>query len=266
MSDFWNNVGVKLNQNLPAILTGTSIVTGIATSILAVYEGMKLNEELTALPDDATNVDKAKVIARRTIPVAVGAAISVGTCYAAHHESTKRYVALAGTLAIANAEKKDLLNFKEKAEEVLGKEKSEEIEKEVKEEKRERTTAMMAGMSPNRTITIHDLETGYVFDTCLRDWYDAIETFNRDLDCSQKLVEDFFIELLDKGHGVYDLPKCYGDWIVGYDTTSPSFIPELGIECGPNMEPIYTIEYGRCTDNPCEPGRPIQTVGGFAIK
>lgn len=161
----------SFQKNLPHILTGVSMVASGATIVLGIHAGMRINEELNELDEDADTLDKVAIIAKHSAaPFATGCA-AMACAYASDAENSARYAALAGTLAVATSENEYLTTFKKKAEEKLGKKKAEEVKEETRQEYTQ--TPPMGNMSRFR-----DTEFGYEFWTTKENFIQSVEAFN----------------------------------------------------------------------------------------
>ena len=127
----------KIKENSPAILTGVSVVTGVAAVGFAFVKGPELmsvikNKKLTKT-EKICGVCKAAII-----PVSL-LGISVGCCIASEVQNSERIAAATATAAFLSDKltktTKDLNLLKEKTKEIVGEEKAEEITDAVVKEK-----------------------------------------------------------------------------------------------------------------------------------
>lgn len=236
-NDFMRTV----HKNLPGIFTAGSIITGFATAALAVYEGWKLCEDWN--PDAGTK-DKVYLIARRLVPVLLGASASAGFCYAAHHESTKRIAALSAAVAAVKLDNEELKNFKNKAKEVLGEEKTKEVKSLIAEDKATEVAKKInrPNVSLDEEITVHDLETGYVFKTTLRSFSNAVNECNDNAETDVVSMADFYMTL-EEGLANDRSGNLYSTVGFGRGCEVRSFRPEWDAEIGPDLKAVYTISY-----------------------
>ena len=246
-----NNFMTSVDKNLPTILTAISSIAGLATAGYSIYAGYMLNKDLEELSEDATFKDKALTVAKRTWPIVVGEAVSVGCNWTANREYGKRYAAIALGAA---ATQLDTAKIQEKAEEIIGKEKTEEVKEELKKDPKTAKAYNNAMTSMDQRTVWRDLETGYIFRTSLRDFDYAKRRFNKELmeDESHCLaISDFYQRLLGDD---YDEASVHNDVKFGaqYANQEPmaaTFNPDIDIELGPDMQPVYVISYTYATDS-----------------
>jgi hypothetical protein len=236
-----------IDKNLPAIYTAASIIIGGITAVAAVRAGWKTKEILDDLPEDTDTLVKVKAVAPTVAPIVVGAVADGLFCYAAHHESTKRYVALAGTVAALKADKEHLEIVKDKAKELLGEKKSEELSNRVADEEATRTARKVQGKSSlpgtidiHQKVRIRDLENGYIFETTLRDFEKAKDWFNLQVSEREMAMNDFYDHLLGENYEEYGTHGWMG---FGPDCSEKVFLPELDADMADDLSLGYTISY-----------------------
>lgn len=229
-------------KNLPAILTGTTVVTGVGTVVYSVWAGWKIKE----VTEDETidNKTKTKKIVILSIPTVLGAATASGCAIAAQKENSKRIATLAvgaaGAITLASDE------TKEKALELI--DKNHKIHKAKRSEVKSNIS-----VNSDEVIEIKDLVTGYKFKTTLADLWFTVNRFNDDIasgllgtDDTRTLAE-FYRSLLGDSYDnipSHELIKFGSDksWEGIYDKNVILSI-ELGSELGEDLKPIYTIDY-----------------------
>lgn len=226
-----------INQNMPGILTAGSIVTQIATAGLAFYEGMKFKEDLDKLPEDATTKTKILTVIRRVAPVVLGVTAGTTMSYAAYAESTKRIAALSAAVAAARADRDSLKEFKNKAKEMIGEDKVKEVDEELVKE--DLKMYEFVGGDADEKIKVHDLETGAILHSTLRDIHKAIRVFNEENDTEAVPISMFYQE----ADNDYKVVPVHED-IYAFD----GFYPNISYEKGPNMEPVMTLEWTHTND------------------
>ena len=239
---FWKGITEGFIKNLPAILTGGTIVVGLTTVAYSTWAGWKIKE----VTEDETidNKTKVKKIVVLSLPIALGAGTATGCAIAAQKENTKRLAALAvgatGAATLANEDTK---------EKVL-----EMVDKNHKLHKAKKS-GEKANISVNsdKVIEVHDLVTGYRFKTNLNQLWFATRQFNDSiadglLDSPEtKSIAEFYKILLgDEYDNIpsHELVRFGTDsnWEGVYDKNVLLSI-ELGSELGNNLEPYYTIDY-----------------------
>ena len=239
-----NNFIKTLDRNLPTILTGISVVTGIASTAYAVYAGYKTAKEMEEIPEDATTVEKIKKIAPKFIPVAAGVIVSSGCAIAANHENGKRYAALAATLA---ATRIDTAKVQAKAEEILGKEKAEEVKQEISKDKDARDAYARLIADADKRMAFHDLETGYVFRSTLNDFLFAQRTLNDRIESmNEGSISDLYSSMLGDE---YVEASIHNDVVFGRNLEVKYFNPSLDVELGPDLQPVYSLSYSYSSPN-----------------
>lgn len=252
-------MGKALKEHLPGIFTGVSMVfTGITVG-LGIYEGMKLKEEISALPDDAETATKIKTVARRVTPVVATGSVAAGCAFAAHKESSARILAAAGTVAALKADKEDLLLFKEKAENVLGVKDAEKVKKEVAKTKTENVASMISAR-PFDEYTFHDKETGFIFKARLMDVVEAQNWFNEQAETQDMAMSQFYEKILGTERYEAMHSKIYDDYGVGPDLEVKSLRISYEGETGSDMSLGYALTYDNVN---LMTGTRIQTVGGY---
>lgn len=237
-----SNVLTKVDKNLPTILTGVSVVSGLITAGYALYAGFKMKEDLMDMTEDATTIDKVKMVAPRVIPVAIGMSATAGCAIAANHENGKRYAAVATALA---ATRVDAAKLQHKAEEILGVEKADEIKEKLKDDAdTQKVYAKMMANADTRVL-FRDYETGYVFRTTLKEFLMAQKSLNKQIESSREAsISDFYHILLGDD---YVEANVYNDVVFGKNTDAPFFNPDLDYEVGPDMQPVCVFSYNYAT-------------------
>ena len=232
------NLLTKVDKNLPTILTGISVVSGIVTAGYALYAGFKMKEDLMDIPEDAKTIDKVKKVAPRMIPVVIGMTATAGCAIAANHENGKRYAAVATALA---ATKIDAAKLQHKAEELLGVEKSEELKEKLKNSDDTKKAYAQLMANADKRMVFHDLESGYFFRTTLNEFLFAQKRFNDKIDVNNDgSIADFYGLLLGDD---FVEASAYNDIIFGKNMSQQHFNPTIDVELGPEMQPFYTISY-----------------------
>ena len=221
----------KADEHLPGILVVGGIIVGIATAGYSVYAGWKIRE--IASDEDLETKEKAKKIALISAPAVIGT-VAASTCeICAHKEQTKRYAAL-GTLIAAS-----------KAESLIGEEKASKIKDVIKGKRKPEKASYPDNVEPSKVITIRDCESGFTFNTTLRDFMQAVAEFNADyvkMDNHPSIAE-FYGLLLGEEH--YDHCSIHEDIKFGmnYDDGMIAFAPEFDGGMADDMKLIYRISY-----------------------
>lgn len=232
-----NDFKATINQNLPGIFTAGSIVTQVLTAGLAFYEGMKFKEDFDKLPEDATTKTKVLTVARRIAPVVLGVTAGCGCSYAAYAESTRRIAALSAVVAAARADRDTLKEFKDKAKQMIGEEKINEVDEALLKE--DLKMYDFVGGDADEKIKVHDLETGAILHSTLRDIHRAIRVFNDENDQEAVPISMFYQE----ADNDYKVVPVHED-IYAFD----GFYPNINYEKGPNMEPVMTLDWTHTND------------------
>lgn len=228
-------------KNLPAILTGTTVLVGTSTVVYSTWAGWKIKE----VTEDETidNKTKVKKIAILTLPIVIGTGAASGCAIAAHKENSKRIATLAvGTTAamtLASDETKEkVLDIVDKNHKVH-KAKNKDVKSSI-------------SVNSDEIIEIEDLVTGYRFETSLADLWFTVNHFNEEL--SNMLgtgdtmnLAEFYRNLLgDKYHNIpsHELIKFGSDtnWEGVYDKNVILSI-QLDSKLGEDLKPIYTMDY-----------------------
>lgn len=134
-------IAASLDKNSPKILLGMGISGGIITTIRVAKKAPKVKERLDDLHEQLAECDEElskarlifedlKVAAPMYLPEIIGGGVSVGCILGSYKINAKRTAALATAYQIANS---NLIEYKEKVEEVVGKTKKEKIESEIAE-------------------------------------------------------------------------------------------------------------------------------------
>lgn len=239
---FWKGLAEGLNRNLPAILTGVSVITDVCTVGYATWSGWKIKE---VTEDESLDTKtKVKKIAILSVPVVAGTALSSGCAIAAHKENSKRYTALAitagaGALSMVNEDTKD------KVLEMV--DKDHKIHRSKKKDVKSNITA-----SHNEVIEIEDEVTGYKFKTTLADLWFAVNRFNDDVSAligtgETKSISDFYERLLGDeyeqrpAHELIKFGTALGRDMC-YDKAVVLSI-QLDSRLDDNLKPVYTMSY-----------------------
>lgn len=229
----------KVKANAPGIMTAGSIVSCICASALGMYEGWKLKEDFDKLPEDATGKDKGLLILRRTLPVALACGTSCGLSYASYAESMNRIAALSAAYAAAKLDNEELKKFKNKAKEMLGEEHSDILEGEIIDENAQ-TTAKNIGLENwDQVMTMHDKTTGFVMTTTLRDYFSALNEYNKVAEVEDQPISYFYEQARTDGVAYTEIEPLY-DSIY---TVDGHLHPTPGLEFGPDMKPVFTIKW-----------------------
>ncbi len=239
---FLKGLAEGLNKNLPAILTGVSVLTEVGTVGYSVWSGWKI-KEITE-DEELDNKTKVKKIVLLSIPTVAGTIISGGCSVAAHKESSKRYAALAvtagaGAISMANEETKD------KVLELVDK------DHKVHKAKRSGTKANITAAN-DEVIEILDEVTGYKFNTTLADLWFSVNAFNDEViavasDGNMTKLSAFYEHLLgDKysyvpAHDLIKFGSKNGDNFIMNDIVILSV--QLDSKLDDNLKPIYSISY-----------------------
>ena len=242
MDALLKQVAEGLEKNLPAILTGGSVVTELCTVGYSVWAGWKI-KEITENEKLDTKT-KVKKIALVSAPVAVGTAVSSGCAIAAHKENTKRYAALAvtATAGVASLAKND--EAKDKVLDVV--DRDHKIHRTKKDEKSNITA------NSNEVIEIYDEVTGYKFKTTLSDLWFTVNRFNDEV-CAYintgetVSIDKFYDTLLGESYDAvpaHELIK-FGNKISYMDRDEAPVVLSIQLDSrlDENMKPIYTMTY-----------------------
>lgn len=245
MNDFLTNLSVKVDKNLPTILTGASVVTGLATVGYAVWAGFKIKEDLNTIPD-ADTLEKIKKIAPRLIPILIGASAASGFAIASNHESGKRIAAATGLVA---ATKLDMVKLQDKTKEILGEEKAKEVEDELKKDPKTSNSFGNYIASKDKWLTFKDANTGYFWDSTLRDMEFTRRNFNKSLiqqsdnDNYTQSIAEFYDRLLGEK---YDEVPIHTSVLFGAkfkDEGANRLDFDYEYVVGPDMQPICVVSY-----------------------
>lgn len=236
--------GKWFNKNLPGILTTISMTSTLVTGVFAVKAGIDIQKELAELPDDTDTLDKVKVALPHLAPVAIGVTISMGTAYAAHHEHTKRYMALASTLAITQKDNKYLQKFKEEAEKKLGVKKAEEVKNEVAKLEADKVSSAFNAPT-DAYVWFHDLETGHIFRTTFLKLQRCRDEYNDICRVEPRPISEFY--RLVQGDEYEPMPLH--EYIGVGSPSCPALILTFGSELANDMSQVYTISYEHCDIN-----------------
>lgn len=246
MNDFINKATTTIDKNLPTILTGVSVVSGIATAVYSVYAGFQIKKAWDKLPEDATTLDKVKAAAPWVIGTATGITVSAGTAIAANHESGKR-LAAAG-LVVAST-KLDMQKLQDKTKEILGEEKAKEVEEELKKDPKTANAYGNYISNKDKRMTFRDTNTGYFFRSSMRDIEYTKRKFNNELSLHKddegytQSMAEFYDRLLGDD---YDEIPVHTNVLFGEKFKDPKAMMldiEYEYEVGPDMEPICAINY-----------------------
>lgn len=217
-----------INENLPAILTGCGIATGVATVGYSIYAGWKLNDIVK--DEKLSKKEKAKKVVKTATPAILGTAVTITCHVAAHEELASRYLAVA---AVAGASKLDNNAIKDEVKNFICDKKDDNK----KEEKSDKVV-----MPPqNEEIDIHDCITGHHFKTNLMKFYSKVNEWNNIGEAESWSMNQFYEDL--EGERFTNYAEMYDNVIFGVNTNTTSFRPEFGVELGMNNKPVYTITY-----------------------
>lgn len=223
----------KADEHLPGILVVGGVVIGVATVAYSVYAGFKIKEIVS--DEELETKEKAKKIAIVSAPAVLGTIASSACEVCAHKEQTKRYAALGTLIAASRAESLVGSDKVEKVKEVVTGKKSEEKSKKV----------LYPNVEPAKIITIRDCETGFTFQTTMRDFMEKVNEFNTTYINSSHLptIADFYEMLL--GELNYDRCSIHEHIAFGirYNDQIMPFVPEFDSGMDENMNLIYRINY-----------------------
>lgn len=223
----------KVDEHLPGILVVGGVVIGVATVAYSVYAGWKIKDVVS--DEKLETKEKAKKIAIISAPAVLGTVASSACEVCAHKEQTKRYAAL-GTLIAAS-----------RAESLVGSDKVEKVKEVVtgKKSKEKPEKALYPNVEPTKTITIRDSETGFTFNTTMRDFMAAVNEFNTTQVNSINLptIADFYELLLGEDH--YDRCSVHEHIAFGirFNDQMMPFLPEFDGGLDDDMNLIYRISY-----------------------
>lgn len=230
-----------VNKNLPGIFTTISIISTAVTAVYAVKAGMDIKEELDALPEGTDTLDKVKVALPHLAPVGIGVVVSAGTAYAAHHEHTKRYMALASTAAILQKDNKYLQQFKQKAEEKLGVKKVEGLKDGLAKQEANKVSTTL-GLQNDAMVWFHDLETGHIFKSTFLRLQRARDDYNEECKICPRPIMVLYMKIQGDEYQPTPLHEYIG---IGNERV-PALIFTFGSELADDMSQIYTISYDHC--------------------
>lgn len=231
--------GKVVNKNLPGILTTISIASAGVTTVFAVKAGIDIQKELEKLPEGTDTMDKVKVALPHLIPVAIGLTATIGTSYAAHHEHTKRYMALASTLAITQKDNAYLKKFKEEAEKKLGIKKVEETKNEVAKLEANKVSSTFNAPT-DAYVWFHDLETGHVFRSTFLKLQRARDDYNEMCRIATRPISEFFRLVQGDEYDPVPLHEYIG---CGSDSRVPVLVFTFGSELADDLSQVYTLSY-----------------------
>lgn len=229
-------------NNLPAILTGASVVTGVSTVAYSTWAGWKI-KEITE-DESIDNKTKVKKVAIVSIPTVLGTTLACGCAIVAHKENSKRLAVLAASAAGAATLVSD--DTKEKILDVV--DKDHKIHRTKKSEVKSNIT-----VGSNEEIEIEDEVTGYRFKTTLSDLWFTANQFNDDLlniigTGEHMSIADFYERLLGEGYrscSSHELVKFGSDvsWDSNHFDKNVILSIQLDSRLDDNMKPIYTMSY-----------------------
>lgn len=239
---FWKGITEGVIENLPAILTGASVVVGVGTVGYSNWAGWKI-KEITE-DESIDNKQKAKKIAIISVPTVLGTVLASGCAIAAHKENSNRLAVLAagtaGAVTLVNDE------TKEKILDVV--DKDHKIHRAKKSEVKSNIT-----VGSNEEIEIEDQVTGYRFKTTLSDLWFTANQFNDDLlnviGTGEKMsIADFYERLLGEGYNAcsaHELVKFGSDvsWDSNHFDKNVILSIQLDSRLDEHMSPIYTMDY-----------------------
>ena len=219
-----------IDKNLPAILSGTGIVIGLATAGYAVYAGWKLKKTTDEVEDTKTKIKEG---VKTVAPVVVGAAASTVCLVTANKEYAKRFAAVGAAVA---ATKIDKSKVEEKVSEITGIRKKDEKKSEKQNIPEIRSEVY---------CHFRDLETGYEFDTTLTNFWETVTKFNELCESETTDISEFYSNLLGDRYNFASAHERlrFGKGCAEFNGASTLFKPQLGGGLDDNMRPIYTIEY-----------------------
>jgi hypothetical protein len=232
----FNEIMRKVEDNLPAILTGVGVATGITTIGYSIFAGWKIKEAV-----DDKELDKkqkrTKVI-KLAVPVIGGAAISATCHIVAHKKSASK---LAGAMALYGATKIDSDKFKEEAKKLIGEDRVKDIEEDICKRK------VVEPLVPsNGKITIRDDVIGYTYETTLIDFWESVNKFNEEVQSDTLSIASFYEDLLGKD---YDYANTHDHVTFGYGSGVASFRPSFSAAMMDDMHLIYCISYEYSNSN-----------------
>lgn len=172
---------MRLRNVLPIILTGISVVSGIAAVVMAANETPKAIDILDShrLEIDPTGetdlttkekiVDYAKGYWRTEILLGISVASNIASCMISH---SNYKTLLASTAAISAAYSK----HKDKVKKLIGEEKLKEIDRQVKE-----SMKLEKAKNPTELVWFYDTVSDTYFQMTWQDYWNAKICANRDI-------------------------------------------------------------------------------------
>lgn len=237
---FFKGIAEGVINNLPAILTGTAVVSGVSTVGYSIWSGWRI-KEITE-DESIDNKTKVKKIAIVSVPTLAGTIFTSGCAIAAQKENSKRLAVLAAGAAGAAT----LVNEDTK-EKVL-----DLVDKNHKVHRGRKDVKANIAVGSNEVIEIEDTNTGYRFKTTLSDLWFEVNRFNDELSSmigtgDNLTISDFYCRLLGESYSVLpalELVKfgTHVNFDGMYDKAVLLSI-ELDSRLDENMKPIYTMSY-----------------------
>ena len=224
-----------IDRNLPTILTGVGVISGIATIGFAVYAGWKIHE--TVEDESKDTKQKAKNIAKVSIPVAAGAAVATTCTIAANKQNLARLAAASSVIAVSKIDKEET---KKKIEDMTG------IKFTKDEDKKDQKTEVIATPPnvSNLKVRMKDGMTGLRFEASMNDFWKAVALFNAEMGEDTSNMLSFYEKIIGDERGIDYMPVYENMKFGGYENNPPTFQPRFThCEIDGDMQPVYVFVY-----------------------
>lgn len=170
-----------VGNNSPAILSYLGITGVVATSILSVRAGMKVQRTMDdwIVNEEETKVEKYKRLAKATwkvyIPPVTMATATIACIFLANKESQKRYLALSAAYLLSD---ESFRSYREKVKDVVGIDKEEEVHEKVVKEQMEKSDTSQVIITGKGDHLCYDTLTGRYFKSNIEDVRKAVNEIN----------------------------------------------------------------------------------------
>lgn len=224
----------RIDENLPTILTGVGVISGLVTIGFAVYAGWKIHE--TVEDESKDTKQKAKSIVKVSIPVAAGAAVATTCTIAANKQSLARIAAASSVIAVSKIDKEET---KKKIEDITGV----KIGNDDKREQKSETVATPPNVS-NLKVRMKDGMTGLRFEASMNDFWKAVASFNAEIGEDESNMLEFYEKIIGDKYGIDYMPIYENMKFGGYGYNPPTFQPRFTrCEIDGDMQPVYVFVY-----------------------
>lgn len=128
MNNFIQTLQKQVIKNAPTILSVMGAIGTVGSVILSTDSALKAKKVISEQKKDISKADKAFIYAKAYAPTAIMTTASLVCIFGANHINSQRIAGLAGAYILKETA---FTEYKEKAEEFLGKKKSQQVKDEI---------------------------------------------------------------------------------------------------------------------------------------